>query len=316
MPGIPYYAFPSIDIGPLSIKTFGLFVALGIVVGIMVASRRNERFNIPRSETERVGMILVGVGLVGARVAWVATHWDELASPLEAFAVWKGGLQFTGGFIAAIILAPLLTRRWPPGQRWQLLDGACIGLAIGQAIGRLGCVAVGEHLGGPTDFFLGMHYLGGTTIEGPLTVGVTYHNTAIYEILWLLPIIGLMLWLDRRNARAGMIAAVFAMGYGLCRFGTDFLRTYDERVFGLTGAQYGSILLFVFGIGLLIVTRRAAAKLALEVSAVVEPSVDDAAEGDPAEDGDARADASSEEDSVKNGDDAAEKPAATTREGT
>ena len=270
MPGIPYYAFPSIDIGPLSIKTFGLFVALGIVVGIMVASRRNERFNIPRSETERVGMILVGIGLVGARVAWVATHWNELASPLEAFAVWKGGLQFTGGFIAAIMLAPLLTRRWPPGQRWELLDGACIGLAIGQAIGRLGCVAVGEHLGGPTNFFLGMHYLGGPTVEGPLTVGVTYHSTAIYEILWLIPIIGLMLWLDRRNARAGTIAAVFAMGYGLCRFGTDFLRTYDERVFGLTGAQYGSIALFVFGLGLLFFTRRAAAKLALEVPEVDE----------------------------------------------
>jgi phosphatidylglycerol:prolipoprotein diacylglycerol transferase len=250
--GIPYRTFPIIEVGPLTIRVFGLMVALGMLIGIMVAARRNERFGVPRSDTERVGFILVVAGLVGARLLWVVTNLEQIDSPLDVIAVWEGGLQFTGGFVTAILLAPLLTRSWGGTQRWVLLDGAVIGLAIGQAIGRIGCYAVGEHLGGPTDFVLGVTFLGGVTIEGPLEVGVTYHNTALYEILWLIPCIAVLLWLDRRGARPGVISAVFVLWYGVMRFLTDFLRAFDETLFGLTGAQYMSMALVVFGVWLLL----------------------------------------------------------------
>lgn len=250
--GIPYYTFPTIQVGPLTIRVFGLMVALGMLIGIMVAARRNERFGVPRQDTERVGFLLVVAGLVGARLLWVVTNLEAIETPLDIIAVWEGGLQFTGGFVTAVFLAPVLTRSWPGTQRWVLLDGAIIGLAIGQAIGRIGCYAVGEHLGGPTDFLLGVTYLGGVTIEGPLEIGVTYHNTALYEILWLLPLIVLLLWLDRRGVRPGIVSAVFVLWYGTMRFLTDFLRTYDETLLGLTGAQYMSVALVVFGIWLLL----------------------------------------------------------------
>jgi phosphatidylglycerol:prolipoprotein diacylglycerol transferase len=254
--GIPYETFPTIQVGPLTIRVFGLLVALGMVIGILVAARRNERFGVARGETERVGFWLVLIGLVGARLTWVLSHLEEIASPVDVVAVWEGGLQFTGGFLAAALAAPLLTRSWPKGQRWVFLDGAVLGLAIGQLVGRVGCYAVGEHLGGPTGFWLGVTYLGGVTIEGPLEVGVTYHNTALYEFLWLLPIIALLLWLDRRGARPGLMTAVFAICYGTLRFLTDFLRAYDQTLFGLTGAQYGSILLVGVGVWLLVVINR------------------------------------------------------------
>lgn len=245
--GIAYPTFPAIEIGPIRLMTFGLFVALGVIVGIYVAARRNERYGITRSETERVGLILVGVGFVGARLLWVVTHLDEIQSPIDVVAVWDGGLQFSGGFITAILLAPVLTRKWPKDRRWELLDGAVLGLAVGQAIGRLGCVAVGEHLGGPTDFFLGWTYTGGTVIEGPLEVGVTYHNAALYEFLWLIPIILVLLFLDNRRVPAGVMAGSFAILYGVGRFLTDFVRINDERLWGLTGAQYMTIALTAFG---------------------------------------------------------------------
>jgi len=245
--GIAYPTFPAIEIGPIRLMTFGLFVALGVIVGIYVAARRNERYGITRSETERVGLILVGVGFVGARLLWVVTHLDEIQSPIDVVAVWDGGLQFSGGFITAILLAPVLTRKWPKDRRWELLDGAVLGLAVGQAIGRLGCVAVGEHLGGPTDFFLGWTYTGGTVIEGPLEVGVTYHNAALYEFFWLIPIILVLLFLDNRRVPAGVMAGTFAILYGVGRFLTDFVRINDERLWGLTGAQYMTIALTAFG---------------------------------------------------------------------
>jgi phosphatidylglycerol---prolipoprotein diacylglyceryl transferase len=251
--GIPYETFPTVQVGPLTVRVFGTMVALGMVIGILVAARRNERFGVPRGETERVGFWLVLLGLVGARLTWVLTHLERIETPLDVIAVWEGGLQFTGGFVVAALLAPWLTRHWPSEQRWVFLDGAVLGLAIGQLIGRVGCYAVGEHLGGPTGFFLGVTYLGGSTIEGPLEVGVTYHNTALYEMLWLIPIIIALLWLDRRGTRAGVMTATFAIAYGVLRFLTDFLRAYDQTLWGLTGAQYGSIVLVGVGVWLLLV---------------------------------------------------------------
>jgi phosphatidylglycerol:prolipoprotein diacylglycerol transferase len=254
--GIPYETFPAIQVGPLTIRVFGLMVALGMIVGIIVAARRNERFGVPRGETERVGFWLVVIGLVGARLLWVLSNLEQIDSPIDIIAVWEGGLSFTGGFIAAALAAPLLTRGWPKGRRWVFLDGAVLGLAIGQTIGRIGCYAVGEHLGGETGFFLGVTYQGGVTIEGPLEVGVTYHNTALYEFLWLLPIIAILIVLDRRRVRPGIMTGVFAIWYGTFRFLTDFLREYDTTLFGLTGAQYGSIALVAVGIWLLATTSR------------------------------------------------------------
>ena len=96
-----------------------------------------------------------------------------------------------------------------------------------------------------------MHYLGGVTVEGPLIVGQTYHNTAIYEVIWLIPVIAALFWLDRRGARPGVISATFLISYGVLRFLTDILRTHDERVFGLTGAQSMCLVLVPFGLWVL-----------------------------------------------------------------
>jgi phosphatidylglycerol:prolipoprotein diacylglycerol transferase len=323
--GIPYHSFPEITIGPLTLQTFGIFVAIGILVGIWVAARRNERFGIPREETEKVGFILVGAGLVGARLLWVITHPEEISSPIDVIAVWDGGLQFTGGFVTAILLAPLLTRKWPRGRRWELLDGAILGLAIGQAIGRLGCIAVGEHLGGPTDFFLGINYRGGVVVEGPLEVGVTYHSAALYEALWLVPIILVLLWLDRRGARAGVMSGVFIISYGVLRFLTDFVRINDETLFGLTGAQYMSLILVPFGIWVLSQAFRAPAPEAaddagddapadLDGSGDADGSTDLDDSGDPVTEADVLAGSGQTE--TTGGGDGEEPDGASDREGT
>jgi len=286
--GIPYHSFPIISLGPLNLRTFGLFVAVGILIGISVASRRNERFGIPRRDTERVGFILVVSGLVGARLLWAATHVHELGSPLDVIAVWKGGLQFSGGLITAVLIAPIVTRSWQRTQRWSLLDGAIFGLAIGQCIGRFGCISVGEHLGGPTDFFLGMHYLGGITVEGPLVIGETYNNAAIYEVLWLIPVIAVLWWLDRRGARPGVMSAVFLISYGVLRFLTDIVRTHDERVLGLTGAQYMCLVLVPFGLWVLWTAFRPVEVLEFDAESVdAEPDQPVGAEPADAEPADA-----------------------------
>jgi phosphatidylglycerol:prolipoprotein diacylglycerol transferase len=236
---IPYTTFPELELGPVSLRTFGLLVALGVIVGAVVAARLGEQIGIAADDTISLATRLVVAGVVGARLTWVVTHLSEIDTPLDVIAVWKGGLQFSGGFLAAIVVGLPVFRRWERLTRWRMLDRIVTGLAIGLAIGRLGCYAVGEHLGASsTSFFLATRYDGGSTREGPPAIGQVVHNTALYEFLHLLVLFGLLLWLLRRRATPGTVLGVFCVWYGVARFATDFLRGYDDTVLGLTGAQW------------------------------------------------------------------------------
>jgi phosphatidylglycerol---prolipoprotein diacylglyceryl transferase len=262
---IPYTTFPEIDLGPVSLRTFGVMVALGVVSGTAVAARWAERHGVAGEDVVSLATRMVVAGLVGARVTWVLTHLERIDTPLDVIAVWEGGLQFSGGFLAALVVGVPVTRRWPRLTRWRILDGCALGFTVGLALGRVGCYAVGEHLGGPTSFALGTRYDGGRTVEGPLVVGQVIHNTALYELLQLVLLAALLWWLlHRRRAVPSTAVAVFVLWYGLARFATDFLRVYDDTVLGLTGAQWLSLAMLPVGLWLLLVKRPRLAALAAE----------------------------------------------------
>src|SRR3954466_6655474 len=97
-------------------------VALGLMVGAVVASRRGERFGVPSDDTIALATRLVVAGVIGARITWVLTHLDQIDSPVDVVAVWEGGLQFSGGFIAAIVVGFPTFRKWSRLTRWRMLD--------------------------------------------------------------------------------------------------------------------------------------------------------------------------------------------------
>ena len=195
---IPYTTFPEITVGPLTLRTFGLMVGLGVLLGAWIAARYVESHAGPsREETYRMATILVVAGIIGSRITWVLSHTEEIDSPIDIIAVWEGGLQFSGGFAAAILVGIPFFRRWDRRTRWITLDGYAFGLSLGLAIGRIGCYAVGEHFGSVSDFFLAVRYDGGSVREPtlgdvPLTVGTTFHHTALYEGLYLLALFGIL----------------------------------------------------------------------------------------------------------------------------
>lgn len=268
--GIPYQTYPDFDVGPLTIRTFGLIVGIGVLVGAWVAARDVERWGVPREETYRLATRMVVAGVVGSRITWVLSHLDQIESPVDLIAIWEGGIQFSGGFITAVIVGFPTFRKWSTKLRWRSLDGYAFGLTIGLAIGRIGCYAVGEHFGRTTDFFLGTTYEGGGTQENfigdqPLVEGMTFHNTALYELLHLLVLFGIMALL-RSRARAkgtellpGTLMALFVIWYGIGRFATDLVRVNDETVLGLTGAQWMSVVLIPVGLWVLLRVRHRAA---------------------------------------------------------
>jgi len=243
---IPYTTFPTIELGPLSLRTFGFVVAAGVLLGAWIAAREGERYGIPRDTTYSLAMRMVLVGVIGARLTWVVSHWDELESPWEAFAIWQGGLQFSGGFLFAVIAGYPVYRHWNRLTRWHSLDGYAYGLTIGLAIGRIGCYAVGEHFGRLSSFALAVRYDGGSVREptlgdDPLLVGSVFHQTALYELMYLLVLFAVFTWLLHVRStppRTGTVMAIFCAYYGVARFLSDSLRVNDERVLGLTGAQY------------------------------------------------------------------------------
>ena len=265
---IPYRTFPSFSIGPITVRTFGVFVAIGILVGVRCFLRYARDHDLDPEQLSRLAVWVVVLGIVGSRLLFVVTRWDEFrVDPLSVFAVWQGGLQFSGAFLIAIAVIWSFAHRHPELGGMRLSDGIVFGLAPGLAIGRLGCMAVGEHLGTQTSFFLGWKYLGGETREAVAGgVGSAIHNTALYELLLLLPLVALLWWLERRRVPAGWLTVAFLLWYGTQRFLTDFLRAYDRTVGGLTGAQYLCLGMVIAGIALAIRLRRSNVLLAEERS--------------------------------------------------
>jgi len=245
---IPYTTFPTIDLGFVSLRTFGLVVAAGVLIGAWLAARYCEEFRIPRDVTYSLAMRMVVAGVIGSRITWVITHLDDLESPLEAFAIWQGGLQFSGGFVFAIIVGYPVYRHWNRLTRWHSLDGYAYGLAIGLGIGRIGCYAVGEHFGSQTSFPLAVRFDGGSVREPflgnpdlPVQPGMVFHQTALYELIYMVVLFLLLsyvLYGRSRRPGPGTAVAIFCGYYGVARFASDALRVNDERVLGLTGAQY------------------------------------------------------------------------------
>lgn len=253
--GIPYKTMPRIDLGPLPIQTFGLMVAIGVLLAIWFGAVYGEQYGVHRDDAYRLGTRMVVAGVIGARATWVVTHWDQIESPIDVIAVWEGGLQFSGGFIAAIAVGLPTFLSWNRLQRWQLIDGYAVAVLIGAGFGRIGCLAVGEHFGAETSFPLATRYEGsftsdpgvqplreltlGTEPDSPRIVeGMTFHNPSLYEMVTAFVLCGILWWLLRKRPTPGTVASLFFIGYAVQRFAYDSLRVNDERVLGLTGAQW------------------------------------------------------------------------------
>jgi phosphatidylglycerol:prolipoprotein diacylglycerol transferase len=286
---IPYTTFPTIALGPLELRTFGLMVGVGVLLGGYVAGRYAEaRGGVPREETYKIATRMVLAGVVGARLTWVVTHLDEIDSAIDVIAVWEGGLQFSGGFLGAIIFGNPFLRRLPRIARWKSLDGYAWGLAAGIGIGRIGCYSVGEHFGSETSFFLANRYDGGSVREStlggvPLVPGTVFHNTSLYEFIYMAVLFGVLALLARRRVRTGTMIAVFCAYYSVARFSTDLLRVNDETVLGLTGAQYLCILLAVASVWIWFHKRPQLARLEAAAATEAEASTEASGDrGDPA----------------------------------
>lgn len=244
---------PEIDLGPITLQTFGLMMGLGFVIAGLAASRFLKEIGKPADWAyEMVFAALVG-GIVGARLWWVAENWSDAKDNVLASLFSGAGLVWYGGAIGGAVGVLL----WAWRRHFltlQMFDVAAVPLAIGYAIGRIGCQLAGDgDYGIPWDGPWAMAYPDGTV---PTTEEV--HPTPVYETITML-IVAALLWRWRHRWRPGTLFAVYLILAGAERFLVEFVRRNDEVLLGLTQPQLLSVVMMASGAIWLLVRRPAPA---------------------------------------------------------
>jgi phosphatidylglycerol---prolipoprotein diacylglyceryl transferase len=242
---------PEIHLGPLTLQTFGICFALAFVASGALMGRRLRELGKPSDWAyEMVFAALIG-GLVGSRVDFLIQNWDQVSDDLFGNIFSGSGLVWFGGLVGGA-LGVLLWARWRHWLGLQLLDAASAPLAIGYAVGRIGCQLSGDgDYGTHSDLPWAMSYPDGTV---PTTD--TVHPTPVYETLSM-GLVALVLWRLRDRVAPGVVFALYLILAGAERFLVEFIRRNDSVVVGLTLPQLLSLAMLAAGTALLVSRRRA-----------------------------------------------------------
>jgi phosphatidylglycerol:prolipoprotein diacylglycerol transferase len=254
------------------IRSYGVMAALGFLAAILTWIWLGRRENRPDGFAADLGFWLMASGIVGSRLAYVAANWSDYQNaPLEILRIDHGGLIFYGGLIlASIALVVFARRRRLP--LWHMADFAIPGLAVGHALGRIGCFLNGCCYGRPAgDAACGVIYPP-VCEPGQLFPGVALYPVQLIESISLLVIWALLLTAYPRRRKDGAIFALYLVLYPPVRFLLEYLRG-DERQawFLLDAAQGVSIGLLLAGLLLFALLPRRRFEPASGLSVKVHP---------------------------------------------
>jgi phosphatidylglycerol---prolipoprotein diacylglyceryl transferase len=233
---IPSPSFNSIDIGPLSLNIYGLMIALGVVAAVALMGRRFvDRGVGTTDDASSIAIWAVIAGVIGARLYHVATDWERFENNYQNIPkLWEGGLGIPGGLLFGIPVGLYLAREKGVGIA-AAATCAAPAIPLAQAIGRLGNYFNQELYGRATDLPWALEIDADHLVRNPATgeffeLGTTFHPTFLYELLWSLGIVAVLLFIDRRRANGerppanGSLMGLYLAGYGLGRFWVEGLR--------------------------------------------------------------------------------------------
>ena len=240
-------------LGGLSIHWYGILVALGFLAGLWTASRRGLRDGVAAERIIDLGPWLMLGTIVGARTLYVISYWDTLfVEPLfprapwtEIFMVQRGGLVFYGGLIGASLTGIIYVRA-KKLPLWKLADILAPSIALGHAIGRIGCLMNGCCYGRACELPWAIRFPADHE-----THGVPVHPTQIYESLLNFALCAALAWLYRRKKFDGQIFATYLVCYALLRtFVESFRGDYPVYYLGgmVTPAQLVSVGILAVGL--------------------------------------------------------------------
>ncbi len=242
------------DLGPVTIHTYGVLLALAFIAGIWLASRNAKKVGINPDLIWNMGLIIIFSALVGAKLLlFISDFTYYFQNPREIFSL--STLRYTGvyygGLLFALAASVWYTRKTKLAA-WTVADISAPGIAIGQAIGRLGCLASGCCFGKTTQMPWGITFsdeYAYNNVGVPLNIPL--HPTQIYESLGTFLLFLFLMWRLSRKRFHGQIILEYLLLYAPLRFVIEFFRN-DNRGFVLHGllstSQFIGILTFLIAI--------------------------------------------------------------------
>ena len=273
------FKIPGID---FTVNTYGALLALAFLTGLFVMARQATADNLDKNRVYDLGLWVLVASLIGSKLLMIVTDWEEYQGNWRAFLsldFLRSGGVFYGGFIGAVIASVIMMRIYKLPW-WRTADAFAPGIAIGQAIGRLGCFSAGCCWGKPTTAFCGVHFSdkGHETTNVPTIVGhlpaaiqqqwseklggltapIHLHPVQLYEVGASLVIFVILLVMARKRKFHGQIVLAYALLYAVARFTIEFWRD-DPRgsLLGVSTSQFIALLIFAGGIAAFIYRYRA-----------------------------------------------------------
>jgi len=246
---IPSPSSATLELGPVTIRMYGLMLLAGIAACIWLTGRRWVARGGDWDLIFRVAVWGVGGGIVGARLYHLATSWSEVPDEWWGpFAVWEGGLGIWGGIAGGILVGGLIAKR-AGASVTELLDAAAPGFLVAQAIGRVGNWWNQELFGEPTDLPWGLE-IDAARRPDDYIFDETFHPTFLYEALWNLGAAAVLLLLDRRfRFRPPALFALYVALYTGFRFYVESLRIDPaQEIGGMRINSWVSLVLFVLSV--------------------------------------------------------------------
>ena len=242
-------------IGPISVRWYGVMVALGVLVVVLWTLRAVKKTDISPDTVFTAALVGIPSGIVVSRLFHVVDLWSYYSQhPGEIFGV--GGLQglTIWGAVLGAALGIWIWGRFAHFQTGRLYDLVAPGIVLGQAIGRVGCTLNGCCYGAQTDAFPGVIY---THPESYAPLGIGVHPTQVYEIIYLLITFGVLLAIGKKRLQPdGSLFLVYLSLYSVWRFGIGFLREGTGFALGLQESQVISLIVLAIVIPILVMRAR------------------------------------------------------------
>jgi phosphatidylglycerol:prolipoprotein diacylglycerol transferase len=230
-------------IGPLELYTYGAFLAAAFLAAIFLATRAAEREGLDAQFIADLGIVVILASIVGSRLFYILFYdlRHTLENPSELLKFRQTGLVFYGG-LAAAVGAGLLYSHMKRVSLSLIIDIAAPSIALGQAIGRIGCLMSGCCFGAPTNVPWAVRF--------PFLEHAR-HPTQIYESLATFGIFLVLLWFRKRKTANGQVAWLYLVLYSAARFVIEFFRGDNPALlFGLTLSQIIGILALIAAVPL------------------------------------------------------------------
>jgi len=257
--------FPELfSIGPLTLHTYGLLIAIGLVVGIIVTSWIGRSQGIEFQKIMDMGLIIIITGIIGSRLAYVLINFSYYkTNPVDIIKLWNGGLVFSGGLIAVLLVMAWYARQ-TGNSLWQIGDLWAPAAAVGQAIGRIGCFMAGCCYGKPTDMPWGVVFTDTRSLIPQDMLNIPLHPTQLYSSLSGFIIFIILMILSVKKRFEGQILLWFLILHSTGRLLVERFRGDDRGLIlggSWTATQLLTIIILIVSVIMLFILKPRKEKL-------------------------------------------------------